>query len=68
MAQETQNTKLSSRILVTLQKELQKAQENLLLEEKKQSSGSAFIIQEEQRKLNNNMAKVEIAISDALYN
>lgn len=66
MASENLNSKLSSRILITLKKELQKCQDSLHIEEKKQGT-SMFLIRQEQKKLTNNMAKVDIAFSDLLY-
>lgn len=40
----------------------------MLNEESIQGSKSVFAIKEKHRKLVNNLARVEIAISDALYN
>ena len=62
------NSKLSKKILLQLKKELYHGQDKLLNEESIQGSKSAFSIKEKHRRLINNLARVEIAISDALYN
>ena len=62
------NSKFSSKILLQLKKELYKGQDKLLNEESIQGSKSVFEIKEKHKKVINNLARVEIAISDALYN
>ena len=62
------NSKLSKKILLQLKKELYQGQDKLLNEESIQGSKSVFAIKEKHKKLINNLARVEIAISDALYN
>lgn len=62
------NSKLSKKILLQLKRELYQGQDKLLNEESIQGSKSVFAIKEKHKKLINNLARVEIAISDALYN
>lgn len=61
------NYKLSKKILLQLKNELYQGQDKLLNEESMQGSKSVFAIKEKNRKLINNLARVEIAIADALY-
>lgn len=68
MAQDMGNSKLSKKILLQLKKELYQGQDKLLNEESIQGSKSVYAMKEKQKKLINNLARVEIAISDALYN
>jgi len=68
MAQDMGNAKLSKKILLQLKKELYLGQDRLLNEETLQGSKSVFAIKEKHKKLINNLARVEIAISDTLYN
>ena len=68
MAQDMGNSKLSKKILLQLKKELYQGQDKLLNEESMQGSKSVYAIKEKHKKLINNLARVEIAISEALYN
>lgn len=70
MAQDTGNSRLSTKILLQLKKELYLSKDKLLREERNMGSkgGIYHSVKEKQKELINNLTKVEIAISDALYN